>query len=174
MLTYLRCAVLFVTAVIFTNPAVAAPVSASPTAKARLRLARPLSLASTRDLEFGTVMADVSLAGEDLVWINNTGSVFTCGLTGKLTCSGLHQPARFAVKGVPNTVVIIRRSNSKLINTTSGGGELIDFAPSSMPDRLTLDNSGDGAFGKGGTIFMGPANVEGLYVGNMTVTVDYQ
>lgn len=151
-------------------PADAAPVGvtgAKPTAKARI--IKPLTLTRVRDLDFATiVMGTVDPAGESVAL--TAAGVLSCG-SGGLTCSGTTQTARYNVTGTQGQVVTVAGSNVTL--TGSNGGSLT-FIPA-LPANLTLANSGSpGAnFDVGGSITVLPTTTDGVYSGDMEVTVDY-
>ena len=77
----------------------------------------------------------------------------------------------YNVRGTNNQVVNIIKNTSTL--TGSNGGTLT-LTPVGQAN-VTLTNSGaPGAdFNVGGSIVIGAATVDGLYVGNINVTVDY-
>jgi len=167
MTNFVRLAALAAAAAIAT-PAVAAPVPATPVAKARVNIVKPLTLAATRDLHFGTIV----VTGNDSVSINAAGTV-TCGAAANVTCDPTGaQSAQFHVTGANNQLVRITTTGSNL--TLSGGTATLSFTPTAQAN-ITLPNSGaNGAdFNVGGTVAVLASAPEGLYVGDINVTVEY-
>jgi opacity protein-like surface antigen len=153
-------------------PAAAAPVAASTPATANAKIYKPLVLRADRNLDLGTiVMGTVAAAGEKVTLTAAGG--FTCG-AGNLTCSGTPVTAQYNVQGSNNAVVRILVGASTL--NRSGGGGTVAFTPlAPAPASLTLSNSGAPGdnFNVGGEITILPTTVDGVYSGNMDVTVDY-
>jgi hypothetical protein len=165
MTKFVRLAAL-AAAVTIAVPAVAAPVPATPVAKARVNIVKPLTLAATRDLHFGTIV----VTGDDSVSISQAGTV-TCGAAANVTCDPTGaQSAEFHVTGSNNQLVKINVSGSNLVN----GAATLAFTPSA-PVNVTLPNSGAAGadFNVGGTVAVLASSPEGLYVGDIDVTVEY-
>jgi hypothetical protein len=171
MTKFTRLAALAAAVTFAATPALAAPVPATPKAKASAKIVRPLTLAATRDLAFGTIVVG-AIPGTQTVTVSQGGAL-TCGTAG-LTCSGTVSSAQYNVSGTNNMVVNVAAVASNLTNTTSGGSELLAFTPSA-PATVTLTNSGapGNFFTVGGSIQIGTATVDGLYSGDIEVTVDY-
>jgi hypothetical protein len=166
MTNFVRLAALAAAATVAATPAVAAPVPATPVAKARVNIVKPLTLAATRDLHFGTIV----VTGDDSVSISQAGTV-TCGAAANVTCDATGaQSAQFHVTGSNNQLVKINVSGSNLVN----GAATLAFTPSA-PANVTLPNSGaSGAdFNVGGAVAVLASSPEGLYVGDINVTVEY-
>lgn len=166
MTKFVRLAVLAATAAVVATPAVAAPTNATPPARARVQIVKPLTLTATRDLHFGTIV----VTGDDSVSISQAGAV-TCGAAANVTCDATGaQSAQFHVTGANNQLVRITTSASTLAN----GAATLNFTPSA-PANITLPNSGAAGadFNVGGTVDVLASAPEGLYVGDINVTVDY-
>jgi len=166
MTKFVRLAALAAVATVAATPAVAAPVAATPVAKARVNIVKPLTLAATRDLHFGTIV----VTGDDSVSISQAGTV-TCGAAANVTCDTTGaQSAQFHVTGSNNQLVKITASASTLAN----GASTLAFTPNA-PANVTLPNSGaSGAdFNVGGTVAVLASAPGGLYVGDINITVDY-
>lgn len=155
------------------TPAVAAPVGAATPATARARIVRPLTLTATRNLDFATITLGTVAAGGETVSMT-TGGVVTCG-SGGLTCSGTPVSAEYNVTGTNNQVVQIFSNTTTLTNANDGS--TLTFTPT-LPasGTVTLTNAGapGNDFNVGGSITILPATTDGVYSGNIDVTVDYQ
>ena len=171
MTKFARFAALAVAVTLVATPSLAVPVAATPKAKASAKIVRPLTLTSFQDLNFGTIVVG-TLTAAQTVAVSQAGVLSGC--TGALTCSGTVAQARYNVTGTNNMTVNIASTASNLTNTTSGGSELLAFTPSA-PATVLLTNSGapGNNFNVGGSISIAPATVDGLYVGDVEVTVDY-
>jgi hypothetical protein len=166
MTNFFRLAALAAIATVAATPAVAAPTSAVPVARARVNIVKPLTLAATRDLHFGTIV----VTGDDSVSISQAGTV-TCGAAANVTCNTTGaQSASFHVTGSNNQLVRITATGSNLAN----GAATLAFTPNA-PANVLLPNSGaNGAdFNVGGTVAVLASAPEGLYVGDINITVDY-
>ena len=156
------------------TPALAAPVAASTPATANARIYKPLVLRADRNLDFGTiVMGTLAPAGEKVILTAAGGpGGFTCG-AGNLTCSGTPVTAQYNVQGSNNAVVRILVGSSSLTNGSGGSVAFTALAPT--PASVTLTSSGVPGtnFNVGGEITVLPTTPEGVYSGNMDVTVDY-
>ena len=145
-----------------------APAQAAQiTIQANANVIKALTFSSKQDLDFGTVVP--AATGTSTVSMNTAG-VVTCPASS--TCIGSPRPAIFNVQGSNKGVVRIAVAQSDLINSASGG--VIRFTPAA-PTTLTLTNSGFPGtdFNVGGSIAI-PSTADGIYVGNIEVTVDYQ
>jgi len=171
MTKFVRLAALAAAATLAATPAFAAPVSASPAAKAHARIVKPLTLTANRDLDFGTIVVG-ALGGTQTVSVSQAGALGGC--SGALTCSGTPASAEYTVTGTNNMTINVTATASNLTNTTSGGSETLVFTPNA-PATVALGNSGAAGvdFNVGGSIDIDPTTVDGLYIGDMDVTVDY-
>ena len=91
-------------------------VSATPVAKAKVKILKGLTLTSSSDLDFGTVV--LSGAG---AWSGDTVSVNLAGVqacTANLTCSGTTSAASYNVTGSNNAVVVV--TVPALVTITNG------------------------------------------------------
>lgn len=172
MSKFLRLAAVAATTAAFAlaTPAAAAPVGvAGVKPQAKARIIRPLTLTGVRDLDFGTiVLGSVNALGESVSL--STAGVLGCG-SGGLTCSGTYQTGRYNVTGTQGQVVTVAATNATL-NGSNGG--TLTFV-TAVPANFALPNSGaPGAnFDVGGSITILPGTVDGVYAGDMEVTVDY-
>jgi hypothetical protein len=173
MKNFARLAALAAAATFVAAPAIAAPVAADPTAKARARIVKPLTLSQVEDLDFGTIVNGLPVAGTRTITISQAGARGGCDAT-VVVCSGSPQAAEYHVTGTNQMTVRVLASDSNLRNTTSGGNELLAFkinAPTSVP----LGNSGQSGvnFNVGGEITIAESTIGGDYEGDLDVTVDY-
>lgn len=171
MTKFARLAAVAAALTLVATPALAAPVAASPKAKASAKIVRPLTLSAVRDLNFGTIVVG-TLTAAQTVSVSQGGVLSGC--TGALTCSGTVASAEYNVTGTKAITVNVAKTASNLTNTTSGGNETLAFTPDA-PLTHTLANSGSPGsnFNVGGSITLTSATVDGLYVGDIEVTVDY-
>ena len=173
MIKFARLAALAAVATLATTPAVAAPVEASPKARASARIVKPLTLTARRDLAFGTVVNGLPVGGTRTLAVAQNGTRSGCDAT-VVVCSGTSQSAEYRVTGTNNQTVLITAVASDLTNTTSGGSETLSFTPDA-PASVPLGNSGVTGvdFTVGGSLDIADTTVGGLYVGDIEVTVDY-
>ena len=174
MTNFLRMAAVAATAAavaVTAAPAAAAPVGVTTGAKptANARIIKPLALTRVRDLDFGTIVMNTVASGGETVALT-AGGGFTCG-SGGLACSGTNQTARYNVRGTNNQVVVVAATNVTL-NGSNGGS--LTFVPA-VPGNVTLTSSGapGNDFDVGGSITIVPGTIDGVYIGDMEVTVDY-
>ncbi len=154
------------------TPAFAAPVAANPKATARAQIVSPLVLAKKTDLNFGTIVLGTLTAPSSVVIGKLAGSVAVCGAN--LSCSGVSQPAVYNVRSTPNQALVIRSAVSTLALVGGLPADTISFSPDAPATVTVPVASIVGAdFIVGGSIAI-PTNVkEGVYLGDMDVTVDY-
>ena len=171
MTKFARLAAVAAALTLVATPALAIPVGATPKARASAKIVRPLTLTAIQDLNFGTIVVG-ALAASQAVAVSQAGVLSGC--TGALTCSGTVAAARYNVTGTNNQTLNIVATASNLTNTSSGGSELLVFAPNA-PLTVLLTNAGapGNNFNVGGSITIAPTTVDGLYVGDIEVTVDY-
>ncbi len=158
--------------VLATTPALAAPVGvtgAPPSATARI--IRPLSLTSTGSLNFGTIVLNGVTANRTVSL--SASNVLTCGGTTELTCSGTTSVPTYNVRGTNNQVVTIIKTATNLTNSTDSS--TLSMTPSGAA-TVTLTSSGSPGddFNIGGSIVIGAATTDGVYLGTVNVQVDYQ
>lgn len=154
------------------EPASAAPVGASPQAKGRALLLRPLTLTRVQDLDFGTIMTS-STAG--MVSINAATGARTVsgGVTGLASAAG--QRARFAGAGTSGQQVFILLVPPAVL-TNPDTGATIDMLAMSLdgsPIR-TIDATRAFHVGVGGVLSIAADQGEGLYSAEFEIYADYQ
>jgi len=148
----------------------AAPVSASPKAKARASLIYPLTVVRKNDMDFGYLA--VTTAGTAVI-NPNTGALTTTG--GVVSLGGAPMPATFIGAARSSAVVNIRVPNQPLTITRVGGTETMivrDFTLQGA-DKRTLARLEAFEFNVGATLGVGANQAEGLYTGTFDIIVQY-
>ena len=173
MTKFVRLAALAAAATLAATPAFAAPVSATPKAKASAKIVKPLTLVAQRDLDFATIVNGLAVGGTRVLAVSQGGVLSGCDAT-VVVCSGTATSAQYKVTGTNNMTVNVASTGSNLTNATSGGSETLAFTPDA-PATVALGNSGASGvlFTVGGAITIADTTVGGLYVGDIEVTVDY-
>ena len=171
MTKFVRLAALAAAATLVATPAVAqqVPVQANPKASAHARILKPLVLRGTQDLMFGDIVVG-TVAGTQTVTVEHaTGNLTGCA--NGLTCSGTVQRAIYNIEGSNGATVTVASVPSDLQNATL---DVLQFTPS-HPGTVTLVNSGNPGtnFFVGGSITVDTNTPEGLYSGEMEITVQY-
>lgn len=163
----LTTAVATAAATFAATPALAA-TSAVTAATASAQLVKPLVLKATVNMDFGTVLLTSLVAGSTYTVNLSSAGTLTC--TTGLTCSATGKPATFNVQGSNNQLVHIYTVAS---NFTSGANT-IQITPSAQ-STVTLTSSGvpGDNFNVGASFPITSTTVEGIYTGNLNVTVDY-
>ena len=148
----------------------AAPVQASPTASAEIVLVRPLTLVRTADMDFATLGATTG------------GSATIDPLTGAMTVTGglFHlggtpSPARYSGAASKQTVVNIRIPKTPVLIRRVGGTETLSLSNFTLDgqDKKVLAQQQSFTFAVGATITVPAGTVEGVYTGEIDVTVQY-
>jgi hypothetical protein len=148
-------------------------VSATPQAKAKVKILKALTLSQVADLDFGTVVLSGAGAwGGEVVSVSTAGAR-TCGGGSNLTCSGASTAAEYNVTGSNNAVVNITVPASVVI---SNGTANLTVTTSGAPASVTMPNSGNTGvnFNIGGSITLASTTADGFYQGDIVVTADYQ
>ena len=149
-------------------PAAAAPTSSSNgPATARARIVKPLTLTRTSNMDFGDIV--VQDAGVATMALDGS---LSC--SGGLTCAASGTAAAYLVTGTNNQVVTVTAPDVSLTNATNPGTPLtLDL---NAPATVTLPNSGASGqpFSVGGSIAVAATTRDGVYTGDLAVTVDYQ
>ena len=167
MKTLLRTAAAVAALTLGATPALAVPATQNATATARI--IKPLSLTSVQNLDLGSITLLGS--GSTTVGISAAG-VFSCP-AGNVTCSGAPQVAVYRVTGTNNQNVTVTAGDVLLRNQANNLLTLtLDV---DAPATVNLGNSGNAGknFPIGGAITVSGATVEGTYVGDFDVTVNY-
>ena len=171
MKNFVRLAALAAVATVVATPAAAqqVPVQANPNAEAHARILKPLILKGTQNLLFGDIVVG-TVTGTQTVTINPTADTVT-GCTNGLTCSGTTQRAIYNIEGSNGATVIV---DSEQTDLTNANNDVLVFTPLHQAN-VTLVNSGNPGtnFYVGGSIDLDTNTPEGLYEGDMEITVQY-
>jgi len=148
------------------TPALAATGASTP-ATARAQIVKPLVLTSTQNIDFGTILL-TNVTGANAVSISQAGAI-SCGAG--LTCNATGKQAIFNVAGSNQQFVKITTVAANISNGTTN----LLFTPSA-PASVQLTNSGVPGtnFNVGGSFSIDTTTTDGVYTGNLNVTVDYQ
>ena len=168
--TLRRAAIAAAVAAFAATSASAAPVSVSNgPVQAHATIVKPLTLVKQSDLNFGSII----VWGAGTATIDTAGNI-SCTAT-NLVCGANGTPAEYKVTGTNNQVVTITKPDVTMTNSANPGTDLTLVLNGYGPDDVTLPNSGSTGinFKLGGAISI-PANVkDGVYTGDLNVTVNY-
>jgi hypothetical protein len=148
----------------------AAPIAASPEGQGRALVLRPLTLERIADMNFATL----AVTSGGTATINPvTGAMSTAG--GLTHLGGTPSPARFAGAASKQTVVIIRVPNQPVLIRRVGGTETLSVSNFTLDgqDKKALAQQQSFTFAVGARITVPAGTVEGLYTGEIEVTVQY-
>lgn len=142
--------------------------AATGTGTATAKVLTPLTVTSTRDLAFGTIVPQTSAS---TVAVSSAG-VVTCGA---LTCIGTRTSGQFSITGTAGQVVSITAPLAATSFTltepvASNTMSINNVTVSAASATLT---GGTASFTVGGTLNVGANQAEGDYTGSYTVTVNY-
>ncbi|MCA1654703.1 MAG: DUF4402 domain-containing protein [Sphingomicrobium sp.] len=155
-------------AALAATPALAATSATTP-ATATAQIVKPLVLTAKQNLDFGTIVLANVTANTNVSM--SLAGVVTCG-TG-LTCSGAPKQAIFNVQGSNNQVVHIYSATSTLTGSAGGTLTFTPTLPAGATVTLTTSGVPGNDFNVGGSFVIGTATLDGVYTGNINVTVDY-
>ena len=148
----------------------AAPVSAGPKAKSQAAILRPLTLQRQADMDFGWLgVTTGGTATIDPV----TGLVSVTG--GLVRLGGTPSPARYAGAASKQSVVNIKVPNQPVLITRVGGTETLSVSNFTLDslDKKSLAQAQSFTFAVGARITVPAGTVEGVYTGDIDVTVQY-
>jgi hypothetical protein len=151
-------------------PAGAAPLAASPNARANAALIFPLTVVRKNDMDFGYLA--VTTAGTAVI-NPNTGALTTTG--GVVSLGGNPMPATFIGAARSSAVVNIKVPNQPLTITRVGGTETMIVRDWTLQgsDKRSLARLQSFQFNVGATLVVGANQAEGLYTGSFDITVQY-
>jgi hypothetical protein len=154
-------------AVLAAAPAVAAVgvTGAPPTATARI--IKPLTLASTGALDFGTIVMN-GVTANRTVTLNDDASI-TCD--SELVCDANGNVPSYTATGTQGQTVNIIKNTSSLTGSNGGSLTLTPVGQSSfvMPNSGTTGYT----FPIGGSIVIASTTIDGVYTGTVNVEVEY-
>jgi hypothetical protein len=146
----------------------AAPVGAATPATGRAEIVKGLTLTAQSNLDLGKIV----------VWGNGTITLDTAGgivcTTGALTCDATGSPATYRVTGSNNQTVTITKPNVTLNHETDATAPALTLTLTGQ-DTVLLPNSGSTGttFSLGGQMNIPETVKDGVYSGNLNVTVQY-
>jgi len=148
----------------------AVPVRASPKAKGQVTLVKPLTLQRVNDMDFATL--GVTTGGTATIdplsgLLSVTGGLIPLG--------GTPSPARYTGAATKNTVVNIRVPKQPVLITRVGGTETLSVSNFTLDgqDKRTLAQSGSFTFAVGAQITVPAGTLDGVYTGEIDVTIQY-
>jgi hypothetical protein len=148
----------------------AAPVIATPKAKGHALIVKPLTLERLEDMDFA------------LLGVTTGGTATIDPVTGAMTVSGglVHlggtpSPARYVGAAQKRTVVNIRIPKQPILIRRVGGIETLSVSNFTLDgqDKQALADQEAFIFAVGARITVPAGTVEGLYEGDIEVTVQY-
>lgn len=148
----------------------AVPIAASPKAETRALVLKPLILERIADMDFATL--GVTTGGT--ATINPlTGALTTSG--GLIHLGGTPSPARYAGAASKRTVVNIRVPKTPVLLTRVGGTETLSVTNFTLDgqDKKDLADQEAFVFAVGAQIAVPAGTVEGVYSGEIDITVQY-
>lgn len=148
----------------------AAPIAASPKAEAQVMLIKPLSLVRVNDMDFATL--GVTTGGT--ATIDPVGGTMTV-TGGLLHLAGTPAPARYSGAALKRTVVNIRVPKQPVLIRRLGGTETLTVSNFTLDgqDKRNLADAAYFTFAVGARITIPAGTVDGVYSGDIDVTVQY-
>ena len=147
--------------------------TASATANSSMTLLRPMSVAKTQDMGFGTIVQ-----GNGLITLAADGTLTTGGTTDKTASSASSvKVAQFTISGegaqeisitVPGTFSLTNGSSSLTVTTLHN---ITDVAHTNLSGSLA--GSGSYSFNVGGSFSLAGTEATGNYTGSFTVSANY-
>jgi hypothetical protein len=147
-----------------------APVMATPKAEASVLLIKPLSLVRVNDMDFATL--GVTTGGT--ATIDPIGGAMTVS-GGLVHLNGTPSPARYAGSALKKSVVNIRVPKQPVLIRRVGGTETLSVSNFTLDgqDKRDLADAAYFIFAVGARITIPAGSVEGIYSGDIDVTVQY-
>ena len=148
----------------------AAPIAASPKAQGQVTLIKPLTLVKLDDMDFATL--GVTTGGT--ATIDPIGGTMTVS-GGLLHLAGSPSPARYAGAALKRTVVNIKVPKQPVLIRRVGGTETLSVSNFTLDgqDKRSLADQTYFTFAVGARISVPAGTVEGVYSGDIDVTVQY-
>lgn len=148
----------------------AAPARAVPRAKGQALIIYPLTLERTADMDFGWI--GVTTGGTATIDPISGLLTVTAGL---VRIGGTVSPARYAGAASKQTVVNIRVPKTPVLIQRVGGTETLTLSNFTLDgqDKKALAQQQSYTFAVGADITIPAGTVEGVYTGEIDVTVQY-
>jgi hypothetical protein len=148
----------------------ATPVAATPMARGEVLLVKPLTLQRLADLDFATLA--VTTGGTATIDPITGQMSVTSGL---VHVGGTPSPARYIGAGTKQTVVNIKVPNRPVLITRIGGTETLSVSNFTLDgqDKRTMAQQQSFTFAVGARITVPAGTVDGVYTGEIDVTVQY-
>jgi len=148
----------------------AVPVQAAPKGRGNVILVHPLSLSRIADMDFATL--GVTTGGTATIDPVSGAMTVTGGLQ---RLGGTPSPARYVGAAVKKSVVNIKVPNRPLLIKRVGGTETLAVSNFTLDgqDKKDLAQQTSFTFAVGAQISVPAGTVEGIYVGDLDVTVQY-
>jgi hypothetical protein len=148
----------------------AAPVRANPPATATAAIMRPLTLQKQADMDFAWL--GVTTGGAATI-DPLTGALSLTG--GLVRVGGTPSPARYAGAASKQTVVNIRVPNQPVLIQRVGGTETLSVSDFTLDgqDKRSLAQAQSFTFAVGARLTVPAGTVEGVYTGEIEVTIQY-
>ncbi|MFC7536252.1 DUF4402 domain-containing protein [Sphingomonas sp. GCM10030256] len=157
--------------VLAATPAAAAPAGAATPAKANARIIKPLSLTATGVLNFGTIVMN-GVSANRTIKLSDANVLDCAGGSTEVVCDATTTTVpTYTVKGTQGQTVTVTKTASPLTGSNGGTLSLLPTGPASV----FLANSGTvgSTFAIGGEITIAADTLDGVYSGDINVTVDY-
>lgn len=164
----------------FTNVAMAQTSAEVTGTTAGAKLIKPMTLAQTSPLHFGTINVLTGLGGTVVLPSNSIVRVFGSGVA-----SGIVAPqptnAAYNVTGTKNVTYALTLPAEIIVTEIVDGTETMKISAlkarfaGAAADALTstLSATGTDSFTVGGTLTVPAAQIQGIYAGSFDVSVDY-
>lgn len=148
-------------------PAAPAPSSTAASASARTyaQIVDPLTIKNDVNLSFGTLVKTPALTTTAVIVTLDGSDTVSCPAA--LLCSGAPTSAKFTVTGTDGQTVFLKT----VATTMTSGSNTLTFTPSAQPSIVGA--AAGASFTFGGSIPVSSNTVSGIYIGDVTVTADY-
>jgi Mat/Ecp fimbriae major subunit len=146
--------------------------AANRAAVTRVRTVQPITITVTHDLDFGRIVRGAT-AGTVTMNPRTDARTRTGGVT--LLGGGTPGAARFVVNGTPSRPVQVTLGPRPTLTHVSGGATMVmNTLTMNGGINRTLTAAGTLDLRVGGRLVVAANQLDGLYIGTFTVTVDYR